>query len=83
MDSKNYSGKLPWLEAEGGSEKEEFMVKSSATAYDALRSQAGQEWRPDSQGPMPPWSPHRPKPVNAALNQEQTEVICLCFRDKD
>lgn len=26
---------------------------------------------------MPPRSPHRPKPVNVALHQEQTEVICL------
>lgn len=38
INSKNYSGKQPWLEAEGGSEKEVFMVKSSAIVYDALRS---------------------------------------------
>lgn len=42
MGSRKGSGKLPWLEAaEGWREKESFMVKSSATACDVLRSREG------------------------------------------
>lgn len=42
MGSKKGPGKLRWLKgAEGGSQKESFMVKSSATAYEALESREG------------------------------------------
>lgn len=42
MGSKKGPGKLRWLEgAEGGSQKESFMVKSSATSYEALESREG------------------------------------------
>jgi len=72
-------GKLPWLEgAGGGIKKASFMVKSGATAYEALRSWEGWEWRLDSQGSS--WYPHWPKKGPLPFIRGKLGDVCLRHR---